>query len=71
VGGLPEVVAALSPDLVLRSPAPADISDAIIAVLSGKVILPDDARCRAYAAENFDWKIIASRVADVYRQALT
>jgi glycosyltransferase involved in cell wall biosynthesis len=70
VGGLPEVVAALSRDLVLRSPAAADISDAIIAVLSGRVILPDEASCRAYAAENFDWKIIASRVADVYRQAL-
>jgi glycogen(starch) synthase len=70
VGGLPEVVSALSPDLVLRSPASEDIATAITSALSGKMILPDEARCRSYAAENFDWKIIAARVADVYRQAL-
>lgn len=69
VGGLPEVVSALSPDLVLRSPAAADIAATLGAVLAGKLILPDETRCRAYAAENFDWKIIAARVAEVYRQA--
>jgi len=70
VGGLPEVVSALSADLVLRSPAASDISDAISATLQGRKTLPDDASCRAYAAENFDWKNIASRVADMYRLAL-
>jgi glycogen(starch) synthase len=69
VGGLPEVVSALSPELVLRSPAAADIAEALGAVLNGTLILPAEARCRAYAAENFDWKIIAARVAEVYRQA--
>jgi glycosyltransferase involved in cell wall biosynthesis len=71
IGGLPEVVSALSPGLVLRSPAASDISDAICAALSGRKTLPDDASCRKYAAENFDWKIIASRAADVYRLALS
>jgi glycosyltransferase involved in cell wall biosynthesis len=70
VGGLPEVVTGLSSDLVLRSPAAVDIANAMMAVFSGKKILPDEANCRAYAEKNFDWKIIASRVADVYRQAL-
>ena len=70
VGGLPEVVSALSPDLVLRSPAPPDIARALTACLLGDTILPDAVSCRAYAAENFDWKIIASRVADVYAGAL-
>lgn len=70
IGGLPEVVSALSADLVLRSPAVSDISEAISAALLKRETLPDDVRCRAYAAENFDWKIIASRVADVYREAV-
>ncbi len=71
VGGLPEVVSGLSPELVLRSPAAADIAEAITAALLGTKILPDAASCRAYAAENFDWKVIAAGVAEVYRQALT
>ena len=70
VGGLPEVVSALSPNLVLRSPTSQDIAIAITEALSGKMNLPDEARCRSYATENFDWKVIASRVADVYRQVL-
>jgi glycogen(starch) synthase len=70
VGGLPEVVSALSPDLVLASTAASDIAERLQAVLSGRLSLPDETQCRAYAAGNFDWKIIAARVADVYRQAL-
>jgi glycosyltransferase involved in cell wall biosynthesis len=70
VGGLPEVVSALSKDLVLRSPTAADIAAAMADVLTGRVVLPDEASCRRYAAEHFDWDIIAARVAAVYRQAL-
>lgn len=70
VGGLPEVVSALSADLVLRSPAAPDISVAICTALSGRNALPDEASCRAYAAEHFDWKVIAARVAAIYRLAL-
>jgi len=70
VGGLPEVVAALSPNLILRSPSVADIAEAIGAALQGRLSLPDDASCRAYAARHFDWQIIAAQVADVYRLAM-
>jgi glycosyltransferase involved in cell wall biosynthesis len=70
VGGLPEVVSALSHNLVLRSPSVADIAEAIGAALQGRLSLPDDASCRAYAAEHFDWQIIAAKVAEVYRLAL-
>jgi glycosyltransferase involved in cell wall biosynthesis len=69
VGGLPEVVTALSRNLVLRSPAVADIAEAISAALQGRLSLPDDASCRAYAAQHFDWQIIAAKVAEVYRLA--
>jgi glycosyltransferase involved in cell wall biosynthesis len=69
VGGLPEVVNALSPNLVLRSPAVADIAEAIGAALQGRLGLPDAAACRAYAAKYFDWQVIAAQVGEVYRLA--
>jgi glycosyltransferase involved in cell wall biosynthesis len=70
VGGLPEVVTGLSPNLVLRSPAIGDIAEAISSALQGKLILPDEASCRAYAEKNFDWHIIAAKTAEVYRLAV-
>jgi glycosyltransferase involved in cell wall biosynthesis len=69
VGGLPEVVSALSANLVLRSPEPADIASAVVAALRGDLLLPDRPGCRAYAAASFDWKDIASRIANIYRLA--
>ncbi len=70
VGGLPEVVAGLSSNLVLASPAAEDIAQAITAALRGDLVLPDAASCRAYAAAAFDWNIIAARIAEVYRLAI-
>jgi len=70
VGGLPEVVASLSPRLILPSTAPADIADTIIAALRGDLDLPNPRQCCDYAARNFDWRIIAPRIADVYRAAM-
>ena len=70
IGGLPEVVSELSSNLVLPSPAASDIAEAIKAALLGDMVLPNDAICRAYATANFDWEIIAARIAKVYRQAI-
>ena len=70
IGGLPEVVTALSPNLVLSSPAVGDLAEAIGSALTGRLSLPDDASCRAYAEQNFDWQIIAAKIADVYRLAI-
>jgi glycosyltransferase involved in cell wall biosynthesis len=70
VGGLPEVVSGLSPNLILGSPSVTDIAGAIGAALQGRLSLPDDASCRDYAAKHFDWQIIAAQVAAVYRLAV-
>jgi glycosyltransferase involved in cell wall biosynthesis len=70
IGGLPEVVSGLSCNLVLNSPSVADIAEAVCAAHQGRLSLPDDASCRAYAAQHFDWQIIAAQVADVYRLAI-
>jgi glycosyltransferase involved in cell wall biosynthesis len=70
VGGLPEVVSALSKNLILASIAPTDIARGISDALSGQLVMPSEESCRAYATANFDWSVIANRVADVYRMAL-
>lgn len=69
IGGLPEVVAGLSSNLVMPSAAVADIAEALRQALQGHLHLPDAATCQHYAAKNFSWNVIADAVANVYRQA--
>jgi glycogen synthase len=70
VGGLPEVVAGLSRDLILRSTGAEAIAEGLTDALSGKLKLPDARRCRDFAMANFDNSVIARRVAEVYREAV-
>ncbi len=70
VGGLPEVVATLSPDLVFASVEARDIAEALVAGLHGSITLPDAAACRRYAARSFPLDLAAKRTADVYREVL-
>ncbi len=66
VGGLPEVVADLSPNLILAGDQPKILSDGLIGFFTGALPVPDGASCVAYARRRFDWPIIARRVADLY-----
>ncbi len=68
VGGLPEVVSALSPDLVFESPAPGDIAERLVAALRGTVRLPGEVACRDYASSRYDPLLSASCIAAVYRE---
>ncbi len=68
VGGLPEVVADLSPDLVFPSGDADGLADALIRALRGELHLPDAASCEAYAASRFSRALAASRTAAVYRE---
>lgn len=70
VGGLPEVVSGLSPDLVLASAAPASIAQGLRAALRGETNLPGADACRDYAARLFAWPVVAAKVAESYRTAL-
>lgn len=70
VGGLPEIVTGLCPDLVLADTAVGTLADALKAALRGGLKLPDEQSCRAYAAGNFSWRLIAARTAQIYRDAL-
>lgn len=68
VGGLPEVVAELEPDLVLPVTGPDAMAERIVAALSGAWHLPDDRACAAYARRRFAWPVVAAGVAAVYAE---
>ena len=70
VGGLPEAVRGLSPDLVLPGAEVADLADGLSAALSGEVTLPDGEACQSYARRNHDWSVIAERVREVYDEVV-
>ena len=70
VGGLPEVVGDLSPNLVFRSTSPEHIAEGLRAVLSSSNSLPDAAQCRTFAEQHFSADLMAQRTAAVYREML-
>jgi glycosyltransferase involved in cell wall biosynthesis len=66
-GGLPEVVAPLSQDLVFRSIMPADIAGGLIAALRGGA--PGEDACLRYARERFSASRVIWETARIYREA--
>ena len=70
VGGLPEVVADLSPALIIASASPEELAERIVSVLLGHTSLPGSEACAAYAKERFNSTLMAARTAAVYREIL-
>lgn len=70
VGGLPEVVAGLSRDLVFSAAEAEVMASHLVSVLRGDIALPTIADCEIYARENFALATAAERVAAVYREVL-
>jgi glycogen synthase len=68
VGGLPEVVAGLSPALVLEGTGPAALADGMLRAVGGELQLPGPDACREYARAHYDCRHAAGRVAAVYRE---
>ena len=69
VGGMPEAVAPLDPDLITRSAAAEDIADAMERVVRGALALPSRERCRTFAERNYDWAIVYDKVRSVFMDA--
>ncbi|KJH69965.1 glycosyltransferase family 4 protein [Aliterella atlantica] len=65
IGGMPEVIAPFSPDLVTDSGEVEAIAERLAAILTGQIALPSREACRQYAAANFDWHKIAQQVRQV------
>jgi glycosyltransferase involved in cell wall biosynthesis len=70
VGGLPEVVADLSPSLVLSGCEPGILAEGLIAFFSGTLNVPDAGACADYVRQRFDWPIIARQLAGIYTTIL-
>jgi glycosyltransferase involved in cell wall biosynthesis len=69
VGGLPEVVAGLAPELVVEATGASALADALLRALRGDLRLPGSDACREYARAHYDSRQVALRVAEVYREA--
>jgi glycosyltransferase involved in cell wall biosynthesis len=70
VGGLPEAVSGLSPDLVLPNFGANALAAGIVDALRGHLRLPSPDACHAYARSGFDVPVKAARTAKVYREAV-
>jgi glycosyltransferase involved in cell wall biosynthesis len=66
VGGLPEVVAPLSPDLVFKDQSSVSIAAGINRVFAGEISLPSAVECTEYAKKHFASSQMAERTAEVY-----
>jgi glycosyltransferase involved in cell wall biosynthesis len=65
IGGMPEILQPLDPNLVTESIEIKAIADRIIQFLSGQIPLPTRETCRNYAVDRFDWQHIAPQVQQV------
>jgi glycosyltransferase involved in cell wall biosynthesis len=70
VGAIPEVLHPLSSSLVLESAAPQHLAEGIHEALTGKRVLPTTELCETYAAENYAWPIVVSKINCVYQDVL-
>jgi glycosyltransferase involved in cell wall biosynthesis len=68
VGGLPEVVADLSSELIFQSRSFEDLAGGLTAAIRGDIRLPTEWACVDYATRSFSRSLMASRVAAVYRE---
>jgi glycosyltransferase involved in cell wall biosynthesis len=71
VGGLPEIVAALSENLLLPNGQPETIADRVRQALDGTITLPSAKACRYYARDHYDWTVVARQVRNVYEEVIS
>jgi glycosyltransferase involved in cell wall biosynthesis len=69
IGGMPEAVKSLEPELITRSADSEDIAARMIGVLDATVPLPSNVACRTYAVERFDWRIVYAEVRSVFARS--
>ena len=65
VGGMPEILAPFSPQLITDSPEAEAIALRLEELLTGKVPMPSRNACRKYASTNFNWSKVAQQVRQV------
>lgn len=65
VGGMPEIVAPFSPELITDSTDEDAIAQKLQTLLTGDISMPSRTICQDYACRNFNWHNIAQQVREV------
>jgi glycosyltransferase involved in cell wall biosynthesis len=65
IGGMPEILAPFSPDLITDSSEEKAVAERLEEFLLGKVLIPSREACQEYASINFDWQKVAQQVREV------
>jgi glycosyltransferase involved in cell wall biosynthesis len=65
VGGMPEILAPFSPNLITATSEATAIAKRLEELLIDQSLLPSRAACRQYAATHFDWQNVALQVRQV------
>ncbi len=71
VGGLPEIVRPLAPDLVLPHGDAETIAEGLCNWLDGRLQIPDETACRTYADAHFSWSTTLQRLRNIYQDAIS
>lgn len=65
VGGMPEILTPLCPELISNSTTVEAITEKLLAVLKGNISMPSQVTCRDYTVQNFSWPSIAQQIRQV------
>ncbi len=71
IGGIPEILSPLSPELVFEGTSPEHLSQGIIKALMNLERLPDTETCQSYARTHYDWLKISTQIKSVYELAIS
>lgn len=69
VGGLPETLAGLSEEMIVRGPGPVPLAGALVDAVLGRIAVPSADACVRHARERFDWRRVAASIGAVYQEA--
>lgn len=70
IGGIPEILQPLCPDLLFESATTNDIAQGIIDILGDRRKLPSQEACQAYVQTNYSWAKIARQIKSIYLKAV-
>jgi len=70
VGGIPEILRPLSPDLVFDGETSDQLARGILQALSGQRHLPSSEACQAYVHKHYRWTVVAQQIQSVYQAVL-
>jgi glycosyltransferase involved in cell wall biosynthesis len=69
IGGIPEILNPLAPDLIFAGCSPDDLATGIIETLSGERTLPSHQACLDYTQTNYHWQAIARKLKLIYQSS--